>query len=139
MEKLPEAVRDLIEKPAIATFASLLPTGHPHVVPVWVDHDGTHVLVVSRKETRKFRNVESDPRVTVTILDPDYPYRYADVRGEVDELIEDGAIEVSDRLATRYWGVDEYPFARDAPRVVFRVRPDRVHAQDVDTPDHADV
>ena len=134
MDSIPDDRLDLFEKPAIATFASMLPNGHPQVTPVWVDYDGTHVLVVTRKGTRKHRNVQHDPRVTVTIIDPDDIYRYVEVRGEVEKMPEEGALAFSDRLARRYWGVEEYPFERDRPRVLFHVRPDRVVAPSVGSP-----
>lgn len=99
METIPEDRLDLFEKPAVATFASMLPNGHPQVTPVWADYDGTYVLVVTRKGTRKHKNVQHDPRVTVTIIDPDDNYRYVEVRGEVEKMPEDGALAFSDRQA----------------------------------------
>ena len=135
MTTIPNDKLDLFEKPAIATFASFLPNGHPQVTPVWADYDGTHVLVVTKKGTRKHRNVQHDPRVTVTIIDPDDSYRYVEVRGEVEEMTEEGALEFSDQQAQRYWHVEEYQFDRDHPRALLHIRPDRVVAPDVGTPD----
>lgn len=134
MVSIPDDFLDLFEKPAIATIATLLPDGRPHVTPVWADYDGTYVLVSTRKGTRKHGNVQNDPRVTVTVVDPDDIYRYVEVRGEVEKLPEEGALAFSDRQARRYWGVDEYPFARDKPRVLFHVRPDRVVAPEIESP-----
>ena len=134
MESIPDDRLDLFEKPSIATFASLLPNGHPQVTPVWVDYDGTHLLVVTRKETRKYRNVTHDPRVTVTIIDPDDSYRYVEVRGEVEMMPEEGALAFSDRQAQRYWGVEEYPYARDEPRALLHIRPERVVSPTVESP-----
>lgn len=134
MESIPKDKRDLFEKPAIATIATMLPNGHPQVTPVWADYDGMYVLVVTRKGTRKHKNVQQNPAVTVTIIDPDDNYRYVEVRGEVEKMPEDGALEFSDRQAQRYWGVDEYPFERDTSRVLFHIRPDRVVAPDVGSP-----
>lgn len=134
MESIPDETLDLFEKPAIATIATMLPNGHPQVTPVWADYDGTYVLVVTRKGTRKHKNVELHPAVTVTIIDPDDNYRYVEVRGEVEKMPEEGALEFSDRQARRYWGVDEYPFKRDTPRVLFHIRPERVVAPSVGSP-----
>ena len=134
MESIPNDELDLFEKPSIATIASLLPTGHPQVTPVWVDYDGTHLLVVTRKGTRKHRNVRHDPRVTVTVIDPDDSYRYVEVRGEVAEMTEEGALAFSDKQAQRYWGIEEYPYERDADRVLLHIRPERVVAPTVGSP-----
>lgn len=134
MESIPDDKLDLFEKPAIATIASLPPDGQPQVTPVWADYDGTHLLVVTRKGTRKHKNVEGNPRVTVTIFDPDDPYRYVEVRGEVAQMVDEGALEFSDEQAQRYWGVEQYPYARDTPRVLFHIRPDRVVAPSVGSP-----
>ena len=134
MESIPDDKLDLFEKPAIATIASFLPSGHPQVTPVWADYDGTHLLVVMRKSTRKYKNVSHDPRVTVTILDPDDNYRYVEVRGEVEKMPEEGALEFSDEQAQRYWGVEEYPYERDEPRVLLHIRPERVVSPPVGSP-----
>lgn len=72
--------------------------------------------------------------MTVTVIDPDGNYRYVEVRGEVERMSEEGALAFSDEQARRYWGVDEYPFARDEPRVLLHVRPERVVAPSVETP-----
>jgi PPOX class probable F420-dependent enzyme len=135
METIPDGKLDLFEKPAIATIASFLPNGHPQVTPVWADYDGTHLLVVTKKGTRKHKNVQHDPRVTVTIIDPDDQYRYVEVRGEVEKMPEEGALEFSDQQAQRYWGVDEYPYARDSPRVLLHISPERVVATSIESPE----
>ena len=55
MKTIPSDKDELFEKSAIAIFASAPPSGRPHVAPVWVDYVGTHVLVVTRTETRKYK------------------------------------------------------------------------------------
>jgi len=135
METVPPEYTDLFEKPSIATLCSLLPSGHPQVTPVWAGYDDEYVLVTTRKETQKYRNVTADSRVTVTVIDPDDIYRYVEIRGEVEKTPEDGALAFSDTQAQRYWGTDEFPFAREAPRALLHIRPRRVVAPDVRTPD----
>lgn len=129
MVPIPEEYHDLFEKPTFAHFASLLPDGSPHVVPVWVDYDGEHLLANSTAGRRKTRNVEADPRVAISMLDPDDPYRYLGVRGEVVEVTEEGAVDHINELAHRYMGVDEYPNlgTEESPRVVIRIRPVHVY------------
>lgn len=128
MESIPEAFRDLFERKAFANFATVMPDGTPQVTPVWVGYDGDHLLVNTAKGRQKERNVRRDPKVGLSILDPDDPYRFVSVRGEVEEVTEDGAIEHINELTERYMGRDEYPNLgeEDGPRVVIRIRPDRV-------------
>ncbi|UPV73117.1 PPOX class F420-dependent oxidoreductase [Halorussus limi] len=129
MESIPEAFRDLFERETFANFATLMPGGTPQVTPVWIDRDDEgHLLVNTARGRRKTKNVERDPKVGVCVMDPDDPYRYVSVRGEVVEVTEDGAVEHIDELARRYMDVEEYPNHGEeaGPRVIVRIRPDRV-------------
>jgi PPOX class probable F420-dependent enzyme len=129
MESIPESFADLFERETFANFATLMPDGTPQVTPVWIDRDEEdHLLVNTARGRRKERNVEHDSKVGLCILDPDDPYRYLSVRGEVVEVTEDGAVEHIDSLARRYMGADEYPHhgEESGPRVLIRIRPDRV-------------
>ncbi len=128
MEPIPEAFRDLFEKKAFANFATVMPDGTPQVTPVWVSYDGDYLLVNTAEGRQKERNVGRNPKVGVSILDPDDPYRFISVRGEVEEVTEDGAVEHANELTKRYMGQDEYPNLgqEDGARVIIRIRPDRV-------------
>ena len=128
MASIPEAYRDLFTSDAFANFATLMPDDTPHVTPVWVDYDGEHVLVNTARGRQKERNVERNPKVGMAIMDPDDPYRFAQIRGEVTDVTEDGAVENINKLANRYMGVDEYPNLGEeqGARVLIKIRPDRV-------------
>jgi PPOX class probable F420-dependent enzyme len=127
---LPERYRDLLDEPTFAHLATMLPTGMPHVTPTWVDADDDyeHVLVNTARTRRKERNVRGNKRVGMSILDPENPYRYLSLWGEVVELTEEGAAEHIDALAAQYMGVDRYPNYEDdpGPRVIVRIEPHNV-------------
>ncbi len=82
---IPESHLDLFKKKAFAHLATLMPKGQPQVTPVWVDYDGRHVLVNTAEGRQKDKNLQRDGRVALSILDPDNPYRYLEVRGRVAE------------------------------------------------------
>ncbi len=132
MEGIPADYEDLFEKKTFAHVATLMPEGTPQVTPVWIDYDGEHVLFNTTRGRQKEQNITDDPRIGVSIIDPDNPYRYLSIRGEVDEVTEDGAVEHIDALAQRYMDVDEYPYHGEDPgdRVIVKIRPDRVDATD---------
>ena len=80
-EVIPEKYRDLFEKRAFANLGTLMPDGRPQVTPVWCDFDGEHVIFNSAKGRQKDKNVRRDPRVALTLVDPENPYRYLEIRG----------------------------------------------------------
>ncbi len=124
-DAIPEKYVDLFQKRAFGNLATLMPDGHPQVTPVWCDFDGTHVLVNSARGRRKDRNVRRDPRVAISIVDPDNPYRYLEVRGRVVEVTEQGADEHIDRLAKKYLNLDKYPYRRPGEvRVLYKIKPE---------------
>ncbi len=127
MQRIPEKYLDLFQKRSFAHFATVMPDGTPQVTPVWVDYDGEYVLVNTAKGRQKARNVERDAKVALDILDPDDPYRWLAVRGQVAEVTEEGADDHIDKLAQRYRGVAKYPFRRpDEQRIIIKIAPSRV-------------
>jgi PPOX class probable F420-dependent enzyme len=117
---------DLFQKKAFAHLATLMSDGCPQVTPVWCDFDGTYVRINSAKGRVKDRNMRRDPRVTLSIQDPDNPYRYLEVRGRVVEVTEEGADAHIDSLAKKYLGVDKYPYRQPGEtRVIYKIQPER--------------
>ncbi len=125
---IPESHRDIFERESFAHFATVMPDGTPQVTPVWVDHeDGEFVRVNTARGRQKEKNIKRTPKVGVSVLDPDDPYRYVSVRGRA-ELTEEGAVEHINKLARQYMDVDEYPHLGEesGPRVICRISTDRV-------------
>jgi PPOX class probable F420-dependent enzyme len=125
--KIPEKYLDLFSKKAFANLATLMPDGSPQVTPVWCDYDGTLVIVNSARGRQKDRNIRRNPRVALSIMDSDNPYRYLEVRGRVVEITEAGAAAHIDKMAKKYLGVDEYPYAQPGEvRVLYKIQPERL-------------
>ena len=125
MAAIPEKYRDLFNKPAFASLATLMPNGSPQVTPVWVDYDGKHVIFNSAKGRQKDRNVRREPRVALTIMDPENPYRYLEVRGRVKEITQKGADAHIDKMAKKYLNKDKYPFRQPGEvRVLYKIEPE---------------
>ncbi len=124
--EIPAQYRDLFDKKAFASLATIMPNGQPQVTPVWCDFNGSHVIVNSAKGRRKDRNMRSNPRVSLAISDPDNPYRYLEVRGTVVEITEEGADDHIDSMAKKYMGVDKYPYRQPGEvRVVYKIEPQK--------------
>lgn len=94
---------------------------------MWVDADEDHVLINTGVHRATFRNVDADPRVTVTIWDVDDAYRHAGVRGRVTDIITgEPAREHIEACAQRYLG-RTYPRAIESERALLCITPERIH------------
>lgn len=133
MAAIPQAFHDLFEKQTFAHVTTMFPDGLPHTSPVWVDYDAeeNRILVNTERHRQKAKNVERNPAVSASMLDPDDPYRYLSVSGEVDETTTEGAREHIDELSQRYFG-EPYPTEIQSERLLLKIRPDRVFSSDPD-------
>lgn len=126
---LDATAKELAQGKAVATLATLLPDGRPITHVVWVDLDGDTLVVNTEVERQKYKNVVRDPRVSLTLIDPDNPYRYAEVRGRVVKTVNGiDAREHIDRLSEKYTG-GPYKNPIGSDRVILRIKPERVHSQ----------
>jgi len=101
---IPASHLDLVACPPVAALTTLMPDGSPQTSVVWCDFDGAFVRVNTMKGFRKERNMRRDPRVTLLCYDPRQPLRYLEVRGTVEQMTEEGALEHLDTLASKYVG-----------------------------------
>jgi PPOX class probable F420-dependent enzyme len=127
---IPATHVDLLQtaKPAFAQLATVNSDGSPQVTPVWVDYDGTHVLVNTARGRVKAKNLERNPRVALSISDPENPYRYVGIQGRVVEMIEKGGDAHIDKMAKKYLNKDSYPFRQPGEvRLIVKIAPEKVH------------
>ena len=126
-DKIPEAFKDLFAKVAYANLATVMPDGSPQVTPVWFDYDGECLRINSAKGRIKDKNMRRNKRVAVSIQDPDNAYRYLAVRGNVEEITEEGADAHIGSLAKKYLDKEKYPFRGPGEvRVIYKIRPEKV-------------
>jgi len=127
MKQIPQSHADILAKPAFAHLSTLMSDGSPQASAVWIDTDGSSIVVNSAEGRLKDRNIRKDPRVAISVTDPDNPYRSLMIRGRVVKITNDGADAHIDRMAKKYMGVDEYPFRQPGEvRVLYYIEPERV-------------
>lgn len=125
--EIPAAATHLLEGRSFAHVATLMEDGSPQVSPVWIDHEDGLLVFNTAAGRFKERNLRRDPRLAISITDPDNPYESLLIRGRVVEISEEGADEHIDALAKRYTGADEYPNRQPGEvRLIVRVKPERV-------------
>jgi PPOX class probable F420-dependent enzyme len=129
MPAIPATHRDLFDKKSFAHIATVGADGAPQVTPVWIDYDGTHIRFNTARGRVKTRNLERNPRVALSVQDPDNPYRYLQVRGRVTEMTEKGADAHIDALAKKYTGQDRYAHRKAGEvRVTVKITPENIQS-----------
>jgi PPOX class probable F420-dependent enzyme len=125
--QIPESAPDLVafEKPAFAVLATVMPDGRPQATPVWFDVQDEYFRANTTRGRIKDFNMSVRGAVALAILDPDNPYRYLHVQGEVICQTVEGARAHLDHLALKYHGVERYPNPTEGQtRVICTIEPE---------------
>jgi len=124
MKPISDAWKAVLKKPVLVHLSTLMPDGSPQTSPVWVDLEGELIVINSAEGRVKDKNIRRDPRVAVSVVDPENPYNHLTVRGRVSEITKEGADDHIDKMAKKYLGKDVYPFRRPGEvRVIYRIEP----------------
>jgi len=118
---IPEGYGHLLELPIYAHLGTVRPDGQPQVNPMWFEFDGEHLLFTHTTKRAKYRNLHSNPRMSLSLLDPREPFRYLEVRGTLVGETPDPEGEFYVRLGRRYGIADTRPPADRADRVILRM------------------
>lgn len=132
MAKLTERQREFLANPFVGTATTLRSDGSPHNTVVWVDVDEDAILFNTAEGRAKPKHLRRDPRVAITVVDPQNPYRWISVNGRAELTHEDADAQI-DRLAKKYLGRDVYPWHKpEEQRVKVRIDLDKVQAAGFD-------
>ena len=124
MTEVPASHADLLERPVFAHLATVRPDGSPQSSVMWFDWDGARIRMTHTKTRQKFANLEHDPRVALSIADPDDQYTFLEVRGTVEDVADDSADAGFYKSLQHRYGMD-YPINDADVRVIVTIRPER--------------
>lgn len=121
---IPDEYADIFDKQAFWHVATIGPNGEPQVSPVWACYEGGYIKFSHLPGRQKYRNLEADPGVALSATDPDNPYRYLEVRGQLVSVEDDPENEFINRMSAKYMGVDPYPGSQPGDgRVIMVIEP----------------
>lgn len=134
-DMIPEEFIDLLQRPLVAVLVTLMPDYQPQASPVWFSYDGELIWVNTARNRQKDRNMTERPKVTFLVMDPHDANRYLEIRGEVVEQNETGALEHINQLSAAYdhnpdYYGDDFARASREIRVIYKIKPLRVIARD---------
>jgi PPOX class probable F420-dependent enzyme len=129
--KIPQSLREVIEKGPYAHLTTLNRDGSPQVTVVWVGIEGEEFVIGHLATHQKVKNIRRDPRVALSLLSDktnaqglrEYMVAYGNAR-----ITEGAAVPLVQRLAKIYLGPKaDFPPAsmRSIPGFVTRIAPDR--------------
>ena len=117
---------ELAQGANFGVITTTLPSGKLQNHYIWVGTDGERLVVNTEVHRQKFKNVERDPNVTLTIRNEQDPYRYAEARGEVVEVVRgQEARDHIDELSHKYNGEPYPPDNIKSERVMLWIVPSR--------------
>ena len=123
---IPESHADILDQKVLAHVATIGPKGEPQNNPVWFDHQDGYIRFSQTTTRQKVRNLQRDPRVAISIVDENNPYRYLEIRGTVERIDPDPDKAFINSMAKKYHDQDVYGGSPPGEvRVVVVVRPER--------------
>jgi PPOX class probable F420-dependent enzyme len=126
MAELDQNQTQFLEQPFVGVATTLRTDGSPHSTVVWVDIDNGNLSFNTAVGRAKERHIRKNPKVALTVVDPQDAYKWVSVSGDA-ELTTEGADPQIDRLAKKYLGKDEYPWRnREEQRITVRITPEKV-------------
>jgi PPOX class probable F420-dependent enzyme len=94
--------------------------------PVWFELKDGFIWLNSNTSRTWPKNLQRDRDVTMLLVDPKMPDRYAQIRGRLVSLIPDPEHEFIDHLAERYTGKKFRDLEPDEHRVTLKIHPVKV-------------
>ncbi|MDH3605877.1 MAG: PPOX class F420-dependent oxidoreductase [Acidimicrobiia bacterium] len=124
--ELSDAVKALIDETNMASLATIMKDGSPHVSTMWVGRRGDTLVMNTADGRVKVHNMRRDPRVAVSIHRDSNPYQNVLIRGRVTNLTDEGGVDGINQLAQKYRGTD-YEWLRPGDvRLAFDIEPESV-------------
>lgn len=114
---IPKSHLELITGPYCAALTTIMPDGQPQTTPIWCNCEDETILVNTMRGFRKEMNMRLNAKVSLLAYDPKQPLHNIEIRGEVIEMSEEGALEHLNELTALYLNKPGAQFFGDsAPR-----------------------
>jgi PPOX class probable F420-dependent enzyme len=123
---IPEQYRRFLTEPNYGHLGTIRPDDTVQVNPMWFEFDGENLRFTHTTKRAKYRNLQHNPSMSLSISDPDNPYDFIELRGALIDVVPDptGAFYV--RLGQRYGNAGQQPPPDSADRVVLVMSIDKV-------------
>ena len=135
-------IQEFLSIPRLARMATIQ-NGKPHLVPVWYFYDGTNIIVTTLKGSKKTKNLQSNPNVSIIIDTVDGRVEDLSYLTKVKAVIIEGIAELHDDIDgsfarksyERYAGKNalnnpQVQFSVSLPRYIVVIKPTKIMSWD---------
>lgn len=135
-------VQEFLSIPRLARMATIQ-NGKPHLVPVWYFYDGKNIIVSTPKGTKKTKNLQRNPNVSIIIDIVDGRVEDLSYATKAKAVIIEGVAELQDDVDSsfarktyeRYAGKNainnpQVQFSVNLPRYMVVIKPTKIMSWD---------
>ncbi|MGB6671118.1 MAG: pyridoxamine 5'-phosphate oxidase family protein [Candidatus Nitrosopolaris sp.] len=135
-------IQEFLSIPRLARMATIQ-NGKPHLIPVWYFYDGTNIIVSTPKGTKKTKNLQSNPNVSIIIDIVDGRVEDLSYATKVKAVIIEGVAKLQDDVDSsfarktyeRYVGKNalnnpQVQFSVSLPRYIVVINPTKIMSWD---------
>ena len=135
-------IQEFLSIPRLARMATIQ-NGRPHLVPVWYFYDGTNIIVSSPKGTKKTKNLQRNPNVSIIVDIVDGRVQDLSFATKAKAVIIEGIAELHDdtdssfarKTYERYAGKNalnnpQVQFSVSLPRYIVVIKPTKIISWD---------
>lgn len=110
------AVEKFLDRKTNIQLATIDEDGYPNIQPTWFYYDkvSKKICIMTRKNTKKVRNIRKKPQVYFSIDEDDFPYRCVKGKAKV-RIIEDAAnnVPLVEKICIKYLGSLDDPYSKE--------------------------
>ena len=124
--EIPSHLLDLLERPNYGVLATVGHDDSAQSSPMWFEFaDGT-IRFTHTTGRAKYRNLQRNPSMSLTVYDPENPLRYIELRGRLVSADPDPTASEYHRLNERYGNLLTIPDTGHEDRVILVMSIDKV-------------
>lgn len=119
----------LLRLPLYGHLGTIRPNDTVQVTPMWFEFDGQHVRFTHTNKRQKFRNLQHNSSMALSVIDPQNPFHYLEVAGQLTQVIPDPDGDFYVHLQNRYGNPSQTAPADKADRVILVMSIERTTRQ----------
>jgi PPOX class probable F420-dependent enzyme len=95
-------IDQLLRREPVVWLSSVRPDGTPHIVPIWFSWTGSEVLIATKPNAQKVRNLRANPSVMLALGEAEHDFDVGLLEGRAELIDEPAAVALPASHLTKY-------------------------------------